>query len=100
MNGIGKFTLVRDFGNAIELPERVVLTDNGCYDLAKQGKSGYYAWIGYKHDESGRSEAKMNNVIRKTAQDIAKYWKEQYGKEAVVEDFIHSVDMYRVHICN
>lgn len=79
-------------------PRHVVLANNGAYDLEKQGKGGYYVWIGYEHGRGGRSDARMGAVLYQTALEVAKEFERKYGGTAVIENKMASTDMYRVYI--
>ena len=94
---MSKFTIVRDFDGAITLPDRVIISACGAYDLEKKGMSGYYTWIGYQH-KGWASENKMIPIIRDVADQIAKYLSNKYNGKAIVQDYIKSFDMYRVYI--
>lgn len=89
--------LIKDLAEDIKLPERVVLFDNGAYDLEMNGKSGLYTWVGYNH-KGLRSEPRMNQIVGNVAYEIAELWSSKYAAKAVVQDYIRSVDAYRVYI--
>lgn len=86
----------------IELPVepcKVVLVNQGAYDLEQKGKSGHFTWVTYVHPgKYGKSQKKMDPIIEDVANQIADMYKEKYGKEAIVEDHIDSLDMFRVYI--
>ena len=86
----------------IELPVepcKVVLVNQGAYDLEQKGKSGHFTWVTYVHPgKYGKSQKKMNPIIEDVANQIADMYKEKYGKEAIVEDHIDSLDMFRVYV--
>lgn len=87
----------------IALPPRIILTDNGAADLEKQGKVGYYTWVGYEHlGKNYRSDPKMSRLVEETARNIiAPAFAEiciEPIENVVIEDFIDSVDMFRVWV--
>lgn len=93
----GKFILdtERDFN--IDLPGRIILTDNGAYDLELQGKCGHYVWIGFCHGK-GTSLDKMKSIMLDIAEEIADIYQDRYNKRPYIEDFTNSNDMYRVYV--
>lgn len=93
----GSMILMKDLAEDIKLPERVVLFDNGAYDLEQNGKSGFYTWVGYNH-RGVRSEPRMNQLVANIAHEIAELWSSKYEAMAVVQDYIRSLDAYRVYI--
>lgn len=93
----GRMISIKDLAEDIKLPERVVLFDNGAYDLEQNGKSGFYTWVGYKHKGS-RSEPRMDQIVSNVAYEIAELWSSRYAAKAVVQDYIRSLDAYRVYI--
>lgn len=86
-----------EFKRYNNLPDRVVSTDNGAYDLEQKGLSGYYVWIGYKHNAKGSTEPKMKKIVEDTARDVAHRMEAEFGGKVVVEDKWNTTDMYRVY---
>lgn len=91
---------------SVELPDRIVLTDNGAYDLEKQGIDGFYTWVGYRHNGS-RSEAKMAREVKNTAYNIVvpalveycqHHGVEVYEDDVIMDDYIDKLDMFRVWV--
>lgn len=97
MSKMHNLTLTGDLAKNICLPERIVLTDNGAADLEAKGINGYYVWIGYEH-KAWASERKMNALVATTAQNIAKYLSKTYSTQAIIQDYIKDLDMYRVYV--
>lgn len=102
----GKMILLRENDLGVELPDRITLTDNGARDLTKQGINGYYVWVGYRHKGS-RSEANMAREVKNVAYDIIvpalvdfcqSKGIEVYEDDIVVDDYIDSLDMFRVWV--
>jgi len=85
----------------IQTPDRIILTDNGAYDLQKQGIEGYYVWIGYRHGR-GVSASKMDyqvRVFKNTVVIPALMEKLGVPKERIhSEDLTKTTDMYRVYV--
>lgn len=95
----GKFVCVssdEDLKERVELPDRVVLVNNGAFDLEQKGLSGFYVWIGYKHNDSGSSEISMKSVLQKTTHSVGKWLQEYAGTKYEVDDFWKDLEMYRV----
>ena len=65
----GEFELVDQSDIGIDLPDRIILTDNGAFDLESQGMNGVYTWVGYKHKGS-KSEQQMARAVEDAAYDI------------------------------
>lgn len=95
----GKFVCVssdEDLKERVELPDRVVLVNNGAFDLEQKGLSGFYVWVGYRHDDSGSSEISMKSVLQKTTHSVGKWLQEYAGTKYEVDDFWKDLEMYRV----
>lgn len=76
----------------------LVLTDNGAYDLEKQGLKGHYVWVGYLHSITGKPNHRMDKYVEEAAYKIADLYRKAYGKEATVEDKMNTTDMFRIWI--
>ena len=97
----GEFELVDQSDLDIDLPDRITLTDNGAYDLEKQGMNGVYTWVGYQH-KGGRSEQKMAKAVENFAYDVVAPALAAYvsmPEDSVeIENHINQVDMFRVWV--
>ena len=86
----------------ITAPEGLVFTNNGCYDLEKDGITGYYAWIGYKFDERGRAVPRLERELEKYVYDTVKpAFKSLFGvtdHEVIVEDRRATSATFRVWV--
>lgn len=77
-----------------------VLTDNGAYDLTKQGKNVIYTWVGKQHKGlrslTSKQIGKLYDFIDKyVLPEFAKYCKTE--KTSIhIDDFTNSTDMYRL----
>lgn len=77
-----------------------VLTDNGAYDLEKQGKNVIYTWVGKQHKGlrslTSKQIGKLYDFIDKyVLPEFAKYCKTE--KTSIhIDDFTNSTDMYRL----
>ena len=97
----GKFKCIssdQDLKERVELPDRVVLTDNGAFDLEQKGMSGFYVWLGYQHDESGSSEISMKSVLQRTAYEVGKWMQGKYNTKYNIEDKWKDFEMFRVYV--
>ena len=95
------FELVTDKDLGVDLPDRIILTDNGAYDLEQQGINGVYTWVGYRHKGS-KSESRMVKEVKNVARDIVAPALADYvslpEKDAHIDDFTDTLDMVRVWI--
>lgn len=90
-----------------ETADRIVTTNNGFYDLEKQGLSGYGVWLGYSH-KGYASEKKMNSYIREIIPQVkevmVKVLNEKGVKcnegDIVVNDMIDTTDMIRLYFAS
>jgi hypothetical protein len=82
-------------------------TDNGFFDLNKQGAKGYGIWIGFRHKLRGRQPVNRNQLsdfVRNTAVEHLlkevnqKTGKKYVKKDVVIEDFWDATDMFRIYI--
>lgn len=82
-------------------------TDNGFYDLSKQGAKGYGVWVGFQHNIRGKQPVNRNqlsNFVRNTAvehllKEVNQRVGKKYSKEdVVIEDRWDSTDMFRIYI--
>lgn len=82
----------------IRLPDRIVLTDNGAYDLEKRGIKGYYVWVGFEHDL--RNNSKMLRVVEDAARNIVAPALANYCKvnDVHIEDRTSTTDMFRLWV--
>ena len=82
----------------VRLPDRIVLTDNGAYDLEKCGIEGYYVWVGYEHDS--RNNSKMLRLVEEAARDIVAPALANYSKvnDVHIEDRTSTTDMFRLWV--
>ena len=104
LEGKGSFENLASYFKKLNYPEGIVFTDNGYYDLEKEGISGKGVWVGFKHTSSGASNNKLKktlkSVISDVENDMKKYIKSEGIKDAgevKVNDFMNSSDMYRVY---
>lgn len=74
--------------------ERIIITDNGFYDLEKKGKNGIGCWVGYKHNKSGSTEQRMYDSVSSVAELINDLL---FNGKGVVEDHWNNTDMFRVY---
>ena len=102
----GTMALLGQSDLGVEVPDRITITDNGAYDLEKQGINGYYTWVGYRHHGS-RSEARMAREVKNVAYNIIipalvdfcqSKGIEVYEDDIVLDDYIDSSDMFRVWV--
>ena len=79
-----------------EIPniDRIVITNNGFYDLEKKGKNGTGCWVGYKHNKSGSTENRMYDSVSRAAELINKVL---FNSKGIVEDRWGNTDMFRVY---
>ena len=95
----GKFQYIASdekFKEDIELPDRVVCVNNGAFDLEQKGLSGFYVWLGYRHDDSGSVESSMKSVLQRTAHTIGKWLQGQNGIKYEIDDYWKEFEMFRV----
>ena len=87
--------------------EPFVYSDNGVYDLNKQGKKGYSVWVGFKHNVRGRQPVDRNKMLRFIENTAIKHLIKEVNKktgqnfsenDVVIEDYWKPVDMFRLYI--
>lgn len=80
----------------IPFADKLVITNNGFYDLEKKGLVGKGFWIGYEHD----SVTKANKRAMYSSVEDAAYLlnKVLFKGKGVVEDFWSSSDMFRIYM--
>ena len=83
------------------IPERIIFTNNGAYDLEQKEIFGYYTWVGYQH-KSMRSERKMAELIEKFARtEVVDAFANTFNlpiNQVHVEDHINTTDMFRIWV--
>ena len=86
----------------VNVPERIIFTDNGAYDLEKEGITGYYTWVGYEFDEKGHSDTKLERELEKYVYDVIKpAFKGKFGisdSKVMIEDRRATSAMFRVWV--
>ena len=81
----------------IIVPENIVFTDNGAYDLEKAGISGYYTWIGYEHTSNGSSNMKSSKQLEKYVyNEVVPIFEDIFNSKVVVDDKRDTTDMFRI----
>lgn len=96
------YTLRPDIGNNSNIPDFIILTDNGAVDLEKQGLYGFYIWVGYKHSRFApeyTKEKAMEECLPYIEGIFTEYLESVLGYEPDIEvqDFIDSTDMFRIY---
>lgn len=87
----------KDLKDSVKLPDRVVLTNGGAFDLEQKGKSGWYVWVGYEH-KGWKSEPTMQSVVARTAEEVGRWLSKTYAGKYNVDNFWKTQDMFRVWI--
>lgn len=89
-----------------DLPEGLVLTDNGFYDLEQKNVSGVGIWIGFQHSTSAR-DRKLRQVMKTFVyREGYRLFKEFIRKnnlgsdDVIINDFVNSTDMFRLYTQN
>ena len=87
----------KDLKDSVKLPDRVVLTNNGAYDLEQKKMSGWYVWVGYEH-KSWKSEPTMQSILARTAEEVGRWMSKKYVGKYNVDNFWKTLDMFRVWV--
>ena len=82
----------------VNLPDNYVLTDNGAYDLERNGLSGCYVWVGYEHSRSATRNKLLYNGLDQVAKKVADSLATKYSATPVIEDKRNSTDMFRIYV--
>lgn len=87
----------KDLKDSVKLPDRVVITGGGTFDLEQKGKSGWYVWVGYEH-KGWKSEPTMQSILARTAEEVGRWLSKTYGGKYNVDNFWKTQDMFRVWV--
>ena len=84
----------------INVPDQLVFTDNGAYDLEKENITGYYTWIGFEHSSNGATNTRLAKTLEKYVYDeVVPTFERLFGtKQVVVDDKRSTTDMFRVWV--
>lgn len=86
----------------VRIPDKIIFTDNGAYDLEREGITGYYTWIGYEHSASGAPSKALEKVLEKYVyEEVVPAFKNLFGvgeNMIIVDNKLDSSDMFRVWI--